>query len=55
MTKTPNPEPEEIEPITPDGHSVRSDDVGPYGTAPMSGRVDKRRDRSPGPPGKQKK
>ena len=54
MTKTPNPEPEEIEPVTPDNNSTRSDDVGPLGIKPMDGRKDQRRDKT-GPPGKPKR
>ena len=52
MSKTPNPEPEDLEPVTPDNNSTRSDDVGPLGTAPMSTSTDHRRRKPSGPPTK---
>lgn len=52
MTKTPNPVPGEIEPVTPDNNRTRSDDVGPLGTGPMTDSNLDRRRKTSGPPTK---
>ena len=41
--KTPNPEPEELDPVVENYEWVRADDVAPNGTTPVSGRHDRER------------